>query len=157
MTLAELKDQLIGEWTGTNLLRLEPGTPDRITPSDLIVSTVAGGKFISLAYTWSFDGTPQEGFMILGYDKSDGLATAGWGDSWHQSGRVMLSEGVLHDSGEFDVKGYYSVGGHPPWGWRTTLKATSTGLLLEMYNCEPDAPEELAVRGEYSRRGGTSA
>lgn len=157
MTLTELMEQLVGEWTGTNLLRLEPGVPDRITPSSLSVSTVAGGRFISLTYTWSFDGAPQEGFMMVGYDKSDGLATVAWGDSWHQNSKVMLSEGVIHDDGEVDVKGYYGVPGQTPWGWRTTIKPTPTGLLLEMYNCEPDAPEELAVRGDYTRSGGKVA
>jgi hypothetical protein len=157
MTLAELKEQLTGDWAGTKLLRLEPGVPDRITPSNLTVSTVAGGRFLSLAYTWSFDGKPQEGFMMVGYDKNDGLTTIGWGDSFHQNSKVMLSEGVIHPDGEIDVKGYYGMPGQTPWGWRTTIKATPTGLLLEMYNCEPDAAEELAVRGDYTRRGGSIA
>lgn len=156
MTLAELTDKFIGEWTGTNLLRFEPGGADRITDSTLSVSQAAG-NFLTLAYTWSFDGAPQEGFMILGYDKANGGVSAAWGDSWHMSASLLISTGVIHGNGEIDIKGFYDAPSGPPWGWRTTLKATETGFLLEMYNCEPEGGEELAVRGDYSRQGGNIA
>ena len=153
MTLAELKDQFIGEWEGTNLLRFEQDAPDRVTPSDLRVASVVGNKFLSFAYTWSFNGAPHEGLMILGYDNDQQQATASWVDTWHQSTKALMSEGVIHDKGEVDVKGYYGTPGEPLWGWRTTIKSTEKGLLLEMFNCTPEGDEELAVRGDYSRKG----
>ena len=137
MNFDELKDQFTGEWTGTNRLRL--GEPDdRITSSELKAEPVVGNKFLSLTYTWSFDGAPHEGLMIVGYDRKEGVATASWVDSWHQSAKVLLSEGVIHDHGEVDVKGYYGTPGERFWGWRTTLKMAGSGLLLEMYNCSPE-------------------
>ena len=155
----DLKAQLNGEWGGTYLLRLgEPNVPDSVTPSTLSVATIVHGKFLSLKYTWSFNDAPHEGLIILGYDKSQRVATAAWIDSWHQSARILMCEGVVHDNGEVDVKGYYGDPPDPQWGWRTTIKATlAGGALIEMYNCTPEGVEELAVRGDYSRKGGEVA
>ena len=52
------------------------------------------GCFNEFAYTWSIEGAPREGVLLLGYDEQVALATAAWIDSWHQSARVMHLSGT---------------------------------------------------------------
>jgi hypothetical protein len=47
-------------------------------------------NFLTVAYTWSHENTPHEGFLLVGNDSSDEVATVAWVDSWHMNGKVML-------------------------------------------------------------------
>lgn len=153
MTLTEVQNKLIGEWTGDNLLRLSWLTPsDFPSRSRLTVASTVKGKFLNLSYTWSHDNAPQEGQMTLGYDEAQSAATAAWCDSWHMSSKIMYFQGVINDAGEIDVKGSYAAPPGPDWGWRIVI-ASSDGedLKLTMYNITPDGVEDLAVSAEYKR------
>lgn len=154
MRLADLKDRLTGQWSGTNLLRLgEPDTPDSVSPSNLSIEFILKEKFLSLKYTWSHLGVAHEGRMILGYHNAQHVATAAWIDSWHQSGKVMLCEGTIDEQGVIELKGFYEAPPDADWGWRITIRSgPQEALLLTMYNCSPNGDEELAVSAEYARQ-----
>ncbi len=154
MGLAEIKDRLTGEWTGTKLLRLgESYAPDSTSPSHLAVAVVAMGKFLMFRYTWSHGNVPQEGLIVLGYDDGQQVATAAWIDSWHMSAKILSCEGTINDEGVIALKGFYEAPPDPDWGWRITITQTSeTELLMVMHNCSPEGVDELAVRAEYSRQ-----
>lgn len=145
MTIPAAFASLVGNWGGTYSLWLEPEKPVRESPSTATVELVGAGKFLSLRYTWSFDGKAQEGMLLVGQDKA-GAVRAPFIDSWHNGDTIMICAGTVAPDGAIDVKGSYAAPPGPDWGWRTTLAAGSEGeLRMRMFNVEPDGTETLAV------------
>ncbi len=155
MNLTDIHDRLLGDWTGTNLLRLSWLTPsDYHSPSRLTVSRVAKGKFLAFTYTWSHENVAHEGYVLVGYDEKQKVATAAWVDSWHQSSKVLSCQGTIDEHGVISVKGFYSAPPGPEWGWRIVITPKSENeLQLVMINCTPEDMEELAVQADYKREG----
>lgn len=153
MNLTDLQDRLLGEWSGNNVLRLSWLTPsDFHSASTMTVARVAKGKFLSFAYTWSHENVAHEGFLLVGYDEKQKLATAAWVDSWHQSGKVLPLEGTIDEHGVISVKGFYEAPPGPDWGWRIVITPKSENeFQLVMINRPPEGEEDLAVQAEYMR------
>jgi Protein of unknown function (DUF1579) len=153
VNLTEIQNDLVGDWTGNNLLRLSwVNPPDSLSPSDLKVATVARGKFLTFTYTWNHEGVPQEGLILLGHDQGDSAATAAWVDSWHMSAKVMSCRGAIDEQGEVNLRGSYEAPPGPDWGWRIVITPDAAReLRLVMFNCSPEGAEELAVRADYRR------
>lgn len=153
MSLSELQANLVGEWAGNNLLRLSWQTPsDFNSDGKMSVQSVGNGKFLTLKYTWSHEGTPHEGFLLLAHAASTGVTTGGWVDSWHQSGSVFSCEGSLQEDGTIQVSGHYPAPPGPDWGWRITIvKRSDHELQMLMHNITPDGTEDLAVQADYTR------
>jgi hypothetical protein len=153
MKLADLRPRLLGNWTGTNLLRLSwLPEPEFRSPSRLTLASAAGGKFLTLAYTWEHEGKAQEGFLLFGNENKEGEATGAWVDSWHQGGRILQLKGQVEETGNVILLGSYPAPPGPDWGWRITLSAPESGpLSLIMHNLPHDGEEDLAVRAEYNR------
>jgi hypothetical protein len=153
MKLTEIQNDFIGEWTGSNLLRLSWLTPsDYHSPSRLSVQPVAKGKFLMFTYTWSHEDVSQEGVILLGCDAQQEVATAAWVDSWHMSSKIMLCEGVIDSQGAINIRGSYEAPPGPDWGWRIVITPKSgRELQIVMYNISPEGAEELAVQADYKR------
>lgn len=153
MHLSDLQDRLLGEWTGTNLLRLSWLTPsDFHSPSTMKISSVAKGKFLAFTYTWSHENAAHEGYVLVGYDEKQKVATAAWVDSWHQSTKVLSCQGTIDEHGVISLKGFYEAPPGPDWGWRIVLTPKSDKeLQLVMINCTPEGEEDLAVQADYER------
>jgi hypothetical protein len=148
MSLAALR-ACAGPWTGTNQLFFPP-EPPRESASELGVASVIGGKFVRIDYTWAFEGAPQEGSLLIGFE--GGQFTIVWGDTWHMGDKLMLSTGAAGADTTIDVFGTYAVEGYPDWGWRTVLRAEAADRLqLQMYNVSPEGESTLAVDAGYSR------
>jgi Protein of unknown function (DUF1579) len=152
--LAEIQNELIGNWTGTNLLRLNWLTPpNHLSPTSLTVAPVAKGKFLSFTYDWSHENVAQEGLLVLGHDREDGVVTAAWIDSWHMTSKILTCMGSIDRHGAIDVRGSYAAPPGPDWGWRIVISVQSGGQLqITMYNCSPEGVEELAVQANYERK-----
>ena len=62
---------LAGNWSGTNTLQ-DPNTgkPEE-SPSTVTVTPILGGRFVRLDYTWGYQGTPQEGSLLVGFDSGE--------------------------------------------------------------------------------------
>ncbi len=153
MNLTEIQHNLIGEWTGDNLLRLSWLTPqDYVSQTRLSVLPVAKGNFLTFTYTWSHEDTAHEGMILLGYNKDQGIATAAWVDSWHMSSKIMSCEGSIDGRGVIALRGSYEAPPGPDWGWRITITANAgRELQIVMHNCSPEGVEELAVQADYTR------
>lgn len=142
---------MIGEWRGPSRLFLGPEA-EFACESTLVAEPTGMGKFLQVRYTWSHEGAPHEG-VLLGVVASSGNASAGWADSWHQSGSVLHLKGAF-DGTEFSVTGSYNVGEGPDWGWRIALAPSGgRGLRMTMTNIEPGGEEYPAVIAEYERAG----
>jgi len=142
----------VGDWTGKNRLWLSPKDPVRECKSTAAVALVARGKFVTISYTWTFDGEPQEGLFLLGFE-SDGRTAAGvWIDSWHMSDKSMICRGTQDATGVVSVEGSYSAPPGPDWGWRTVFdRKDGDSFRVTMYNVPPGGEEELAVEAVYER------
>src|SRR5688500_9674809 len=122
MKITELQPRLLGGWTGTNRLWMEgPSSPELASASRLTIAPAAKGKFITLSYSWVYEGTEQEGLMLVGNQNDDEAASAAWVDSWHMGAKVMACNGTVDDSGAIIVLGSYEAPPGPDWGWRITV------------------------------------
>jgi hypothetical protein len=153
MKLIEVQDQLLGDWTGSNLLRLSWLTlSDYHSSSRLSVAPVAKGKFLSFTYMWSHENVSHEGLILLGYDDQQEMATAAWVDSWHMSSKIMSCQGKIDEQGAIVLRGSYEAPPGPDWGWRIVITPKSgSGLQIVMYNITPEGAEDLAVQADYKR------
>ena len=153
MDLSEIQGNLIGEWTGKNLLRLSSlASSDYFSSSDVSVLQVAKGKFLTFNYTWEHENVSQEGMLVLGYDRIQNITTAAWIDSWHTSSKVMFCQGTINAQGIIDLRGSYEAPAGPNWSWHIIITAPSYNRLqLVMFNCSPEGAEELAVQADYKR------
>src|SRR4051812_34251791 len=97
-----------GQWLGTNTLQ-DPNTgkPEE-TPSTATVTPVLGGRFIRVDYTWSYQGKPQEGSLLVGFDPESGEVSGHWIDTWHMGRKVLACVGATAD-GAISVKGSYAA------------------------------------------------
>ncbi len=151
MKLAALHPQLLGTWSGESLLWMGPDAEPLPSASRLVVAPAGMGRFLTLSYTWLYEGKPQEGLLLVGDHNNASTATAAWVDSWHQSGKVMHCVGAATDTG-FAVSGSYPAPPGPDWGWRLSVRCPAADeLLFEMHNVPPGGPAELAVRVAYRR------
>ena len=153
MSAPESLKNLVGSWSGKNRLWLSPKDPVRESDSTATVALITHGKFITIAYTWSYEGRQQDGLLLLGCEKNENVVNAVWIDSWHMSDKFMVCEGDTDHKGVISVKGSYSAPPGPDWGWRTVIDPKDgSSFQIIMDNVTPDGTEELAVEGTYRRR-----
>ncbi len=150
MSTLENWQPLIGPWTGTSRLFL-PDEPTRESPSTALVALIAQGKFCTIAYTWVFDGEPQDGLVVLGYDPDRRAVDAVFLDSWHMGDKLMLLQGRVEADATIVVHGTYAVPASPDWGWRMVVAAHDNTLRMVMYNVSPEGEEFLGVEATYTR------
>jgi hypothetical protein len=141
-----------GSWRGNNRLQ----DPNTNTPEDSLATAtvipVLGGRFVRLDYTWEYQGQPQAGSLLIGYEAEAEVVTAHWIDTWHMGDKVMACRGTPGSNGEISVQGSYAVPPGPDWGWRTIIRPQENqSLQIIMFNIWPDGREELAVETDYTR------
>lgn len=140
-----------GRWIGTSRLQ-DPhaGIADE-SPTSATVTPILGDRFVRLDYTWAYRGSPQEGSMLIGYDRGAHEATIHWIDSWHMGRVVMACQGPVGDEGTVSVRGSYAAPPGPDWGWRIDVVPGPASLRIVMYNISPEGHEDLAAEAEYER------
>jgi hypothetical protein len=141
----------VGEWAGENKLWFD-GNDARISASRLSVSPVAGGKFVRADYTWGYEGKPQDGSILIGFDSARDVVTAVWVDSWHMGEKAMSCDGSVAADGTVIIPGSYAAPPGPDWGWRIEIGAGPVdALVMRMFNVSPAGKEDLAVEAVYRR------
>jgi hypothetical protein len=152
MSVNEKLSDLVGNWSGSSKLNL-PWMPDPIkeSASTAIVSTRVNGQCLEIAYTWEYEGEPQEGVIILSGDGKSDAVIAFWTDSWHSKNVLMQCDGTLTPTGSVNLKGSYSVPDHADWGWRTEIIPGENSFKYLMFNVSPEGVEEWAVEMAFTR------
>lgn len=144
--------KLVGDWKGTNKLYLSGSSgPVLESGSNSKVSLKVGGQFLGIEYAWAYNGESHEGMLVLGCDGRSDAVQAVWTDSWHNRDKLMLCDGTIDETGKVNVKGYYSVPGHPDWGWRTEIVPGDGSYRYVVYNVSPEGDEDLAVETDFFR------
>lgn len=156
MKLTDLHARLLGAWQGHKRLWMEgEGGPVRTSASRLVVTRVACGAYLSFAYSWAFDGAPQEGVLIVGNDNDAQAASAAWGDSFHMSAKLMACAGRVDAPGLVTLEGSYAAPPGPDWGWRIGIELPAADALrIVMHNVEPGGSAHLAVQADFTREPG---
>jgi hypothetical protein len=152
MSVNEKLSNLAGDWSGVNKLNLS-WMPDPIKEcaSTATISTRVNGQCLEIAYSWEYEGKPQEGVIVLSGDAKSDAAKAFWTDSWHSKDVLMQCDGLVRSTGSVDLKGFYSVPDHPDWGWRTEITPGDNTFKYLMFNVSPEGVEEWAVEMEFTR------
>jgi hypothetical protein len=140
---------LAGSWVGHKRVLL-PGEAPHESASTALITPVVGGKFVQLAYTWAFDGTDQEGLLLIGLKETDQVVTAVWIDSWHMADTFMICQGQVSATGGVEVRGTYAVPSSPDWGWRMVIEPAEDQFRMVMYIVTPDGAEALGVEAAYT-------
>jgi hypothetical protein len=143
-------------WKGESILE-DPGTGQPETSASAArISPVLRGSFLRLDYTWAYQGSPEEGTMLIGHDPDAALYTLHWGDTWHMSRKIMLCEGKEDPASQgqrLTTRGTWSADGET-WGWKIELTLTpgppETLLHIVMHNLTPSGVGSLAVTGKYT-------
>lgn len=140
---------LAGQWTGVSKMRVMPDDPYTECPSTATVRPVARSRMVTVSYTWTSDGTAQDGFILLGDGGAPASISAVWCDSWHQSPRWMTCTGTIDDTGAIVVAGSYGTATDHT-GWRITLTHDDATFRMTMHNIPPDADYQV-VEATYHR------
>ena len=146
----ELSD-LVGRWSGDNHLYVMPGDPVRESESEATVSLAADGAVALVTYTWAYEGTPQEGVLMLRTGTPDDVAVV-FVDSWHTRDQIMQFRVDPEHEGLIAVRGSYAAPPGPDWGWRITVEADGPDAFrIVMHNVTPKGQEALAVDARFTR------
>ncbi len=136
-----------GDWRGTNTLQ-DPNTgkPEDSAATAAVIPLL-GVRFVRLDYTWGYQGKPQAGSFLIGFEEQADTVTAYWIDSWHNGDRVMECRGPRPGGSSLEVRGTYAAPPGPDWGWRTEVSPGGRSRLhIAMFNVWPDGErEELAM------------
>jgi hypothetical protein len=152
MALRTRLKELVGDWFGTNRVWLSPGEPVRESETSATIALAAHSAFLTITYTWSDSGEPQDGILIVRLAQEPSSLDMVWIDSWHTGGKFMEFRGEEHGDGQVSAIGSYSAPEGPDWGWRITLTAgAGDGYEVRMYNIPPHGIEALAVEAKYIR------
>lgn len=144
--------KLAGSWKGDNKLWLPPAEVPYESVSVAAITPVIRGKFVQINYTWAFEGEPQEGLLVVGYEREKQLVTAVWVDSWHMGDKFMTCQGDVEENGAIAVWGTYTVPSQPDWGWWMVVgPGNDDTFRVVMYNVLPDGQEFLAVEARYTK------
>ncbi|TGL86499.1 DUF1579 domain-containing protein [Leptospira congkakensis] len=146
---------LVGRWTGNTKTWFEKDVLADESPAEVTITSVLGGRFISLDYQSSLEGKPFVGKMVIGFDIPYQRYTSSWIDSFHMGTQIMLSSGESKANGFF-MNGSYGNPeyGEKLWGWRTEIQfINDTEFSLTAFNISPEGEEAKATETFYKRVG----
>lgn len=143
---------LAGKWVGDNHLWLTPTEPVRKSTTEMTVSVIGQGKFLTMGYTWSEGGKPQDGLILFELEPQSDEVRATWVDSWHMGDKAMIFQGTADSAGKVSVKCSYPAPSGPDWGWQIVIAPVQDDTFqMTMYNITPEGESFLAVEASYTR------
>jgi hypothetical protein len=146
MNIPEKLYSLAGEWVGTKRLWLSPEAPESRSAVQAVVSLVAQQKFLSIGYSWEYEGAPQDGLLLVGFNSQGQVEQAVWVDSWHMNDQMMLLTGESSSAGPVMLRGSYPAPPGPDWGWWIEMDPGDGALLkVLMHNVSPEGQAVPAV------------
>lgn len=152
MSVPESLSNLDGTWAGTNRLWLMPGEPVRECDTTLFVTQVAQEKLVALHNRWAYEGSAQDGLLLVGQNPQSLALKGTWIDSWHMQHEMMALEGGLAPDGRVTLRGSYAAPHGPDWGWQIELvPGPGDTFRMVMHNISPTGGAYLAVEATYAR------
>ena len=144
---------LSGKFQGAYQLWLSPEAPVRESESTATISPNIKGRYSEIRYTWTDQGEPQEGTLIVSPHTEEKAVSAVWLDSWHTMDGFMIFDGTVQENGGIHVQGTYPAPPGPDWGWEIIIEPPEQDTFrIVMYNVTPDGNRMLAVDVTYNRQ-----
>jgi hypothetical protein len=109
MELQTSLKELVGDWFGTKRVWLSPHDPVRESETTATIALAANSAFLTITYTWSDSGEPQDGILIVRLALEPSSLDMVWIDSWHTGGKFMEFRGEEHGDGHVSAIGSYSA------------------------------------------------
>jgi hypothetical protein len=111
-----------------------------------VVALVAQQKFLSVRYSWEYEGAPQDGLLLVGFNSQGQVEQAVWVDSWHMNDQMMLMSGESSSGGTVTLSGSYPAPPGPDWGWWIEIgPGDEASLKVLMHNVSPEGKPDPAV------------
>lgn len=151
MSVHENLASLVGTWECTNRLNFGDEHPVLESPGTAAVVTRVGGQCVEIAYTWSYEGKPQEGLILIDKNGKTNDAAAAWTDTFHSGNSLMYCLGTSDENGKISVTGSYAAGDGPDWHWRTEIEPGDDSFKYLMVNISPDGEEQWAVEMNFTK------
>jgi hypothetical protein len=146
MVIPEKLYSLTGEWSGTKRLWLSPEAPESRSAVQAVILQVAQQKFLSIGYSWEYEGAPQDGLLLVGFNSQGQVEQAVWVDSWHMNDQMMLMRGESSLGGLVTLSGSYPAPPGPDWGWWIEIgPEDEASLKVLMHNVSPEDKPDPAV------------
>ena len=143
---------LVGQWQGDNKLWFMPGDPVRESKATAAVVCSEGGNVVVINYTWSYEGKPQEGTLVVRANSAAEDVEVVLVDTWHTAGKFMMFQKDDAHDGLVAVRGSYAAPPGPDWGWRIVVASDSVDEFhMLMFNITPDGEEAPAVEARFRR------
>lgn len=153
MNSPTILSNLPGAWSGRKFLWMSPEDPERVSACSVQVSTAVKNQALCVQYSWTFDATPHEGLLVIGFSGQSNEIEAILMDSFHTGSRFMPFKGRLQADGAVTLLGSYPAPEGPDWGWRIFVDPGSSEVFrIAMYNIPPGSEEIPAVSMELTRR-----
>ncbi|HWB07072.1 MAG TPA: DUF1579 family protein [Verrucomicrobiales bacterium] len=137
-----------GTRRGTSTLQDPHSGKPLDSSSTLTVTPILRGLFLRVAYTWDYNGQPQEGEFIIGLQSESSTLSSYWIDTWHMSEKGLVCTGSA-DAEELSLPGSYPAPPGPDWGWNTVIRPSENEIKVTMFNVPPGGAAELAVEAHY--------
>lgn len=150
-----------GAWEGPTRTWFDPSGAPEESRTHANIESLLGGRFVRIDYHSMAMGKPHAGQFIVGFDRTEGLYTSAWVDSFHMSANMMVSTGAPRDDGRVSMLGSYTasmcdeqgVTQKQKWGWRTVIhQPDADTVVLESFNISPEGQEDRAVETRLTRR-----
>lgn len=153
MSIPTQLTSIVGQWGSKNRLWFSPEDPAHESDGTALVVPVAQGRFLTIQYTWAFDGAPQDGLLLIGCESGAEAVKAVWVDSFHMQDQSMACAGIVNADGGILLKGNYAAPPDENWGWWINVQATGDDAFqIVMHNVTPQGQALLAVESIYTRQ-----
>lgn len=145
----ELQQGLLGSWSGTYRVWLEPGAAPHECETAATCAPELEDRFVAYRYDWSYERAPQHGYALLGCTDAGEYQMA-WTDTWHNGNAIMFCTGAGPDPIVTGAWAEDYPGG--AWHWRTEFTfADPDTLTVTAFNITPAGAEMTATEARYSR------
>lgn len=143
---------LVGSWEGTIRTWFKPDELADTSPIRATIRQLPGSNFLIYEYQSSMQGDAFQGVALIGFNVFKGQFEMTWGDSFHQSGHILICTGPGIERG-FTVTGPYTYdAAQPALDWRTQFERLDADhLTVTMFNNYPPGSEYKGVEAQYQR------
>jgi hypothetical protein len=149
----EIFSAYTGKWQGTNRLQNPNTNAAEDSQSKFALTPILLGKFIRADYMWDSLGKPQEGSMLIGYNKETDETTLHWIDTWHNGNSVMVCRGKTDQNGNISVFGTFPAPPDPDRGWTIKITPQRDSINIVMHCVPPEGKGDafFACEANYNR------